>query len=222
REEIRVMVRYPIDERNAASLIDDVLIRTPGGAEVPFAEIAEIEFVDGVNQIYREDENRAVTIWASLDFKIIQPLKVAETMKDTVFKNVQAKYPQVNIEEAGSLKHEREDAAGFWRDMGFILLMIFILLALALKSYGQPLVIMLVIPFGVIGAVLGHFILGMDMSQLSLFGIFAAVGVVVNDSLVFVDHVNKSRQTGMHLHDAVLYAGQRRFRAIVLTSLTTF
>lgn len=222
REEIRVMVRYPIDERNAASMIDDVLIRTPGGAEVPFAEIAEIEFVDGVNQIYREDGNRAVTIWASLDFKIIQPLKVAEAMKDTVFKNVQAKYPQVNIEEAGSLKHEREDAAGFWRDMGLILLMIFILLALALKSYGQPLVIMLVIPFGVIGAVLGHFILGMDMSQLSLFGIFAAVGVVVNDSLVFVDHVNKSRQTGMHLHDAVLYAGQRRFRAIVLTSLTTF
>ena len=222
REEIRVMVRYPLEERNAAGLIDEVLIRTPGGSDVLLGEIAEIEFAEGVNRIYREDGNRAITIWGSLDFTLIQPLKVAEILQQGVFKQIESQFPQVNIEEAGSLKHEREDAAEFVRDMVSIVLMIFILLALALRSYGQPLMILVVIPFGVVGAVFGHMILGMDMSQLSLFGIFAAVGVAVNDSLVFVDHVNKSRDHGIALHDAVLYAGKRRFRAIVLTSLTTF
>lgn len=222
RDEIRVMVRYPVEERNTAVLIDDVLIHTPAGNDVPLSEIANIEFADGVNQIYREDGNRAVTIWASLDAEKAKALEVAETMKKSVFENVESKYPEVNIEEAGKLKHEREDAADFWRNLLLIVLMIYILLALALRSYGQPIVVMLVIPFGVTGAILGHFILGMDISQLSLFGIFAAIGVVVNDSLVFVDHVNKSRKMGVGLLEAVIFAGQRRFRAIVLTSLTTF
>ncbi len=222
RQEIRVMVRYPLEERNAASLIDDVLIKTPGGSEVPLSEVADIEFVDGVNLIYREDGNRAITIWASLDFDVIQPLKVAENLKENTFAALQQQYPDVRIHEAGSLKHEREDKDQFIKDLITVFLLIYILLALALRSYFQPLVILSVVPFGIIGAILGHFILGMNMSQLSLFGIFAAVGVVVNDSLVFVDHVNKSRAAGMPLTDAVLYAGQRRFRAIVLTSLTTF
>lgn len=222
RQEIRVMVRYPRSERNTLDSVHNVLIRTPAGAEVPLSEIADVEFVESSNQIYREDGNRAITIWGSVDIDETQPLKVANHLRETVFPQLRAQYPRVTIEEAGKLKDERADVTSQIINILVILLPIYVLLALPLKSYTQPLMIMSVIPFGVIGAILGHLILRMDMSMMSVFGIFAVVGVVVNDSLVMVDYVNHARAEGQSLHQAVLNAGQKRFRAILLTSLTTF
>jgi len=222
REEIRVVVRYPEAYRDAISHVDSVLIETPSGARVPLAEIADITFVDSVNQIYREDGNRAITVWASVDFDVTKPFTVADDLKKELFGRLNTKYNRVEIEEAGSLKDDRENISNQIINIAKILIPIYILLALPLRSYTQPLMIMSVIPFGIVGAVYGHLLLGLDLSAMSIFGIFAVVGVVVNDSLVMVDYVNTARQQGTSLFDAVLQAGPRRFRAIILTSLTTF
>lgn len=221
-EEIRVMVRYPESERNVLESVNDLLITTPTGSKVPLVEVADIVLMPGVNQIYREDGSRTITIWASLEFDKIQPLKVADTLAETVFPEIEKNYPRVSIEEAGSLKEERENLVNQLRNLVMILLPIYILLALPLRSYTQPLMIMSVIPFGVVGAIWGHLIMGYDLSGLSIFGIFAAIGVVVNDSLVMVDYVNKARARNETLVNAVMQGGVRRFRAIILTSLTTF
>jgi multidrug efflux pump subunit AcrB len=221
-EEIRVMVRYPEQERDSLGTISDLLITTPDGSKVPLMEVADITLVDGTNEIYREDGNRTITIWASLDYEVTQPLAVADALKETTFPEIRRKYPRVNVEEAGSLKEERENLFEQIRNLALILLPIYVLLALPLRSYTQPLMIMSVIPFGVIGAIWGHIVLRLDLSTLSIFGIFAAIGVVVNDSLVMVDYVNKARQRGESLIDAVIHGGHKRFRAIILTSLTTF
>jgi len=222
REEIRVMVRYPKDERNALASINNVLIRTPSGAEVPLSEVASIEFAEGINQIYREDGNRAITIWGAVDLEQAEPFKIADEMHKSVFPDIKARYPSIVIEESGQLKNQRETADSQILSMLIIFLPIYVLLALALKSYAQPVMIMSVIPFGVLGAVFGHLLLGLDLSMMSIFGITAVIGVVVNDSLVMVDYVNRARERGETLINAVLHAGQRRFRAIILTSITTF
>lgn len=221
-EEIRVMVRYPESERNVLGAVNEVLIQTPAGARVPLQEVADIELVDGINQIYREDGKRTITVWANLDFTKVQPLKVAEILQDGVFADIERDYRDVEIEESGSLQDERETFNSFFINIGMILMMIYVLLALPLRSYSQPLMIMSVIPFGIVGAIWGHMIMGYDFSSLSLFGIFAAIGVVVNDSLVMVDYVNGARERGETLKNAVLQGGRRRFRAVILTSLTTF
>ncbi|WP_188149557.1 efflux RND transporter permease subunit [Teredinibacter waterburyi] len=222
RQEIRVMVRYPKSERDALSSIDNILIRTASGAEVLLSEVADLEFAEGVNQIYREEGSRAVTVWGSVDSEQAEAFKVANAMSDTVFPKVKKLYPSVVIEESGSLKDERENTRTQLIGILLILLPIYVLLALPLKSYTQPLMIMSVIPFGIMGAIHGHLLFGMDLSMPSIFGIFAVVGVVVNDSLVMVDYVNRARERGETIIDAVLHAGQKRFRAIMLTSLTTF
>ncbi|MBU2886931.1 efflux RND transporter permease subunit [Gilvimarinus agarilyticus] len=221
-EEIRVMVRYPEGQRNAIDAVNEVLITTSTGHKVPLQEVADIALVDGVNQIYREDGNRTITVWATLDFEKVQPLAVANNLRKGVFGDIERHYPKVTLEESGSLKDERETVFNFFINIATILMMIYILLALPLRSYIQPLMIMSVIPFGVIGAIWGHMIMGYDFSQLSLFGIFATIGVVVNDSLVLVDYVNNARKGGDTLQEAVVKAGRRRFRAVILTSMTTF
>lgn len=221
-EEIRVMVRYPESERNVLSAVEEVLINTPAGSKVPLREVADIELVDGVNQIYREDGQRAITVWATLDFSKTQPVTVAKELRASVFSDIERQYPKVSIEESGSLKEEMDTFVDFFVNVAIILMMIYVLLALPLRSYSQPLMIMSVIPFGIIGAIWGHMIMGYDFSSLSLFGIFATIGVVVNDSLVLVDFVNGARARGETLHNAVIQAGRRRFRAVILTSLTTF
>lgn len=222
REEIRVMVRYPKGFRDAISHVNEVLIETSTGTRIPLVEIADISFVDSVNQIYREDGNRAITVWASVDFDKTQPFTIANELKKGLFDELKAQYNRVEIEESGQLKDDRENVSNQIINIMKILIPIYILLALPLRSYVQPLMIMSVIPFGIVGAVYGHLIMGLDLSAMSIFGIFAVVGVVVNDSLVMVDYVNKARKSGASLREAVERAGPRRFRAIILTSLTTF
>jgi len=221
-EEVKVMVRYPLEQRSSVGHVDDVMIQAPNGAELPLSELAVITLQDGVTRIRRENGNRTINVWASVDAEQVEPFKVANDIRDNFMPELLRKYPQVKSEVTGSIQEEMDSADNQLRDFVISSMIIFSLLAIPLKSYSQAMMIMVVIPFGVIGAVLGHFILGMDLSALSVMGILAAAGVVVNDSLVMVDYVNNARKRGERLKDAVMHAGSKRFRAIMLTSITTF
>ena len=221
-EEVKVMVRYPLEQRSSVGHVDDVMIQAPNGAELPLSELATITLQEGVTRIRRENGNRTINVWASVDAEQVEPFKVANDIRDNFIPDLLRKYPQVQSEVTGSIQEEMESADSQLRDFVISSMIIFSLLAIPLKSYSQAMMIMVVIPFGIIGAVLGHFILGMDLSALSVMGILAAAGVVVNDSLVMVDYVNNARKRGVRLKDAVMHAGNKRFRAIMLTSITTF
>lgn len=221
-EEIKVMVRYPLEQRSSIGHVDDVMIQTPNGAELPLSELADISLTDGVTLIRREGGNRTINVWASVDSEQVEPFEIAKDIRDNYIPQLLRQYPHVQSELSGTIQEEMDSADDQFRDFMISLMVIFSLLAIPLKSYSQACMIMVVIPFGVIGAVFGHFILGMDLSALSIMGILAASGVVVNDSLVMVDYVNNARKRGERLKDAVIHAGTKRFRAIMLTSLTTF
>ncbi|WP_232299974.1 efflux RND transporter permease subunit [Colwellia sp. MT41] len=221
-EEVKVMVRYPLEQRSSVGHVDDVMIQAPNGAELPLSELAEIILTDGVTRIRRENGNRTINVWASVDAEQVEPFEVTQDVRDNFIPELLRKYPLVKSEVSGRIQEEMDGAAEQLRDMMISFMIIFSLLAIPLKSYSQAIMIMTVIPFGIIGAVFGHMMLGLDLSVLSMFGIAAASGVVVNDSLVMVDFVNKARQRGETLKDAVIHAGTKRFRAIMLTSVTTF
>ena len=221
-EEIKVMIRYPQSERNSISNIQDTRIITPAGAEVSLSEIAIVKLVDGISSIRRENSNRTVNVWAAVNSDEVEPFAIAQEIRDVYLPALLKNYPGVKSNVAGRIQEEMESANEQLRDFAISLMIIFALLAIPLRSYSQPLIIMSVIPFGVVGAMFGHMALGMTMSGLSMFGIIAVAGIVVNDSLVMVDFVNKARAEGVAIKEAVMQAGARRFRAILLTSVTTF
>jgi len=221
-DEIKVMVRYPLEQRSSVGHVGDVMIQAPNGAELPLSELAEISLTDGVTRIRRENGNRTINVWGSVDAEQVEPFEITKDIRDNFIPKLLLQFPLVKSEVSGNIQDEMDSADDQLRDFVISLMVIFSLLAIPLKSYSQAVMIMVVIPFGVIGAVMGHFILGMDLSTLSIMGILAASGVVVNDSLVMVDYVNNARKRGEPLKDAVMHAGTKRFRAIMLTSLTTF
>ncbi|MEM7149163.1 MAG: efflux RND transporter permease subunit, partial [Pseudomonadota bacterium] len=179
-EEIKVMIRYPEDERNSISDIDSVRIITPTGAEVPLSEVANISLVDGVNRIRRENSKRTVNVWAAVNTDQVEPFAIAQQIRDEYLPSLLKNYPGVQSNVAGRIQEEMDSADEQLRDFALSMIIIFALLAIPLRSYSQPLIIMSVIPFGVVGAMFGHMVLGMTMSSLSMFGIIAVAGVVVN------------------------------------------
>ncbi len=221
-EEVRVMVRYPIDERQSVGNLEDMKLRTDDGAMIPFTELADIRFAKGYNTITRIDRERSVRVRARVDKERVEPFEVVQQVRQQHIQPILDNYPTVSFQLEGASQDEAEATNSL--AIGFVLALfaIFALMAIPLKSYSQPLIIMSVIPFGMIGAVIGHWVIGMPISILSLFGIIALAGVVVNDSLVMVDYVNQARRDGVALRQAVQDAGSARFRAIILTSLTTF
>lgn len=221
-EEIRVMVRYPQAQRSSVGHVEDTLIQAPNGAELPLSQLADITMKQGVTRIRRENGNRTINIWGSVDAEQVEPFKVANDIRDNYIPELLRQFPTVKTNVSGRIEEEMRSANEQLKNLVISLMVIFSLLAIPLRSYSQPMMIMTVIPFGIVGAVYGHIIMGMDMSMMSVFGIMAVVGVVVNDSLVMVDYVNNARREGIRLVDAVEYAGTKRFRAIMLTSLTTF
>jgi multidrug efflux pump subunit AcrB len=221
-EEIKVMVRYPLAERRSIGHLEQMRIRTRSGREVPFSSVANIEIGEGVSSIIRIDGERSITISANVNKDKIEPNKVVEDIKENYIPDLLSKYPDVKAQLDGEAKNEGDAVWGLIQGTFFALFAIYALMAIPLKSYSQPLIVMAVIPFGVIGAIFGHFVMGLSLSLLSLFGIVALIGVVVNDSLVMVDYVNQTRASGLSMTEAVIEAGCRRFRPIILTSLTTF
>jgi len=221
KDELRVMVRYPIEERKSVADLENMRIRTPGGDEVPFRSVADIEFGKGYSRISRLDRERTVTVSADIDPQLVEPQEIISSIRTEFIPRLVAKHPGVKYGLEGASEEEQEFL--YKLAVAFIaaLFLIYALIAIPLKSYGQPLIIMSVIPFGLIGAVVGHIIMGMSISMFSMFGLIALAGVVVNDSLIMIDFVNKARARGVPPRQAVVESGTARFRAIILTSVTT-
>ena len=221
KDDVRVMVRYPEEGRRSLGALEEMRIRTADGTEVPFAAVADARLGRGFASIRRSDRRRVVNVRGEIDRSVSTPESVlADLEKD--LPGLLAAYPGVEYEFDGEQREQRKAGAGLVQGFGLALLLIYCLLAIPLKSYAQPLIIMSVIPFGAVGAILGHLIMGWDIVFFSVLGIVALSGVVVNASLVLVHAVNFRRAQGAEFIDAVLEAGIVRFRPIVLTSLTTF
>ncbi len=221
-EEVKVMVRYPRSERSSIGNLERMWIRTPDGRELPFSSVASYETSRGYNSIRRLDGQRTVSVTANADLSRVEPIAIVGQVASGYLPEMLTRYPGVSFELSGSSMNERSSM--FQMGYAFMAGMfgIYALMAIPLKSYLQPLIIMSVIPFGIIGAVVGHMLLGMAISSLSMIGIIALAGVVVNDSLIMVDFVNKAVARGADEARAAVEAGKARFRAILLTSLTTF
>jgi multidrug efflux pump subunit AcrB len=220
-DELKVMVRYPIEERRSVADLENMMIRTPAGDEVPFHSVAELSFGQSYSNITRLNRIRTITVSADIDPLIVEPGGVISDLRDTYIPELLEKYPSVSYGLEGSSQEQAELINNMTVAAIAALFLIYALIAIPLHSYLQPLVIMSVIPFGVIGAVIGHLLMGKAISMFSLFGLIALAGVVVNDSLIMIDFVNKAREAGTPLRQAVIDSGTRRFRAIFLTSITT-
>lgn len=221
-DEVRVMVRYPERERVSVGDLEDMIIRTSQGELVPFTSVADFSMEQGYARINRVEGERSVAINADIIESQVEPDDVISDLTDNFFPELFQRYPSVDYRTDGGTAEQNSIIQDLARGMIFALFGIYALLAVPLKSYLQPLIIMGVIPFGIIGAIIGHMIIGMPLNFMSMLGIIALSGVVVNDSIIMVDFINKTQANGVHLIDAVLRAGSARFRAILLTSLTTF
>lgn len=221
KDEIRVMVRYPRSERESLGDLEDMRLRTPTGGEVPFFTVAEASLDRGFNTIRRTDRQRIINVTADVDKAAISPAEVIDDVEKNFLPGLLAQYPGVAFSLEGEARDRRESIGALQEGGTLALLVIFALMAIPLKSYVQPLIIMSVIPFGIVGAVFGHLVMGLEVSLLSMCGMVALSGVVVNDSLVMVDFINRHKEAGMDRMTAVREAGALRFRAILLTSLTT-
>jgi multidrug efflux pump subunit AcrB len=222
RDDIRVMVRYPEEERRSLGDLENMRIRTREGSEVPFAAVADADLGRGYDTIVRKERRRTVSVTADVDLSVANANEILADLDASFLPDLLADYPAMLYTFEGQQREQRETLGGLWRGFAIALLVIFAMLAIPLRSYIQPLVIMSAIPFGLVGALLGHVIMGMDLTILSMFGIVALAGVVVNDSLVLVDYVNRLRAEGRSVLEAAREGGVFRFRAILLTSLTTF
>jgi len=221
REEVRVMVRYPIAARQSIETLEQMMIKVGPRQEVPLWQIANIVPGLSPSTILRIDRQRTLSVTADFDKEQGNLSAVQDELEEFLQQSISS-YPGMSYEMAGEARDQKESSQELKFGMYGLLLVIYILLAIPFKSYSQPLVVMMVIPFGMVGAVIGHWIMGMNLTLLSLMGVLALSGVVVNDSLVLVDYINRKRAEGLTLFDAVYAAGGRRFRPVLLTSLTTF
>lgn len=221
RDEIRVMLRYPEGDRRTLATLDSMRVRTADGTEIPFASAAGIVMEKSFPRIQRVDRNRSVNLRADVD-KSNADLGGIRLRLASFVDGLIAKYPGVTYTFEGEARDERDDARAARIGYAFVLFGLYVLLAIPFRSYIQPIYVMLAIPFGLIGAVIGHHLYGLPLSEMSKFGMIALSGVAVNDSLVLMDYINQRRAEGATVWDAVSGAGAARFRAVLLTSLTTF
>lgn len=221
RDDVRVMVRLPIDERRSLSDLQNILVQTPSGGSVPLAHVATLIPGKSPSQIRRIDRFRTVSVTADVDKEQTNMTVLQADLTEYVQELVN-QYPGVTSKMEGEAREQRESFSSLGVGLMMVFFAIYGLLAIPFKSYIQPIIVMSVIPFSMIGAVIGHWLMGMELTIMSILGMLALVGVVVNDSLVLVDFINKKRMEGGTLMDAVVIAGASRFRPIMLTSLTTF
>ncbi len=218
--EIEVRVKYPREDRKNIQSFEDLIIRTPDGVEVPLLDVVEIRQGDAFTSINRRDGRRVVNVNMNVEPKRAIS-RVIEAINTDVLPQIRAQYPGLTWTYEGSQAEMRESTAALWGGFAIAMFVVYALLAIAFSSYLQPLIVMFAIPFGIVGAVIGHIILGFDLSLISMMGVIALSGVVVNDSLIMIDFANRKR--GEHsAFDAIHMAGLRRFRPIVLTTITTF
>lgn len=221
-EEVRVMVRYPRLTRERFSDLKYTVITTPEGEEVMLGDVVTLSEEPGISYIRREEGYRSVYVYGAIDEEQVEPNEVVASIDQKLLPQLFEEFPDVQTQLGGDI--EEQQAQQDEQIMFFVaaMIMVYILLAVPLKSYGQPLIIMSVIPFSLTGAIWAHYLLGLDLSMMSTFGLIAAAGVVINDSLVMTDYINQKRLEGHSILQAVQEAGCARFRAITLTSITTF
>jgi multidrug efflux pump subunit AcrB len=221
RDDIRVKVRYARDERQQLADLENIRIRTPDGKEVPFFSVADVRYTQGFASIARLDGAKTVSVTAEVDTSRQNADAVLASMGESFIPSLQQKYYGWTYTFDGAQQQSREAIGGLFRSFPIAIFIIFLLIATIFRSYIQPIVIMITIPFGIIGAVLGHLVLGYDLFMFSIFGMVALTGVVVNDAIVMIEAVNHRIAEGMKVLDAIVEGGMRRFRAIMLTSIST-
>ncbi len=222
KHEVRVFVRLAKADRSMLGAINDLWIQLPNGTSVPFPVVGKIEEYSGLSVINRIDRNRVVTVSADFNKASVELGEIISFLNTNTFPNLNQQFPEVRINLGGEAEQQSNTSDTLGLAALIVLVLIYSALAIPLKSYGQPLLIMSVIPFGITGAITGHWLMGMDLSILSIIGILGLTGVVVNDSLVMVDFINHFKAAGHGWREAIMQAGVRRFRAVFLTSITTF
>jgi multidrug efflux pump subunit AcrB len=222
RDDIRVMVRYPEEQRRSLGDIERMRVRLPDGSEVPFPTVATVDEGRGYAVINRTDRRRVVTVTADVEEAQANANEINRDLRVTVMPQLVHDFPGLAYDFEGEQREQSESLGSLLLNFFVAQLAIFALLAIPFRSYSQPLIIMSAIPFGLVGAVFGHLIMGLDLTMLSMFGMVALTGVVVNDSLILVDLVNRMREGGSTVDQAITEAGVRRFRPILLTTATTF
>jgi len=221
RDDVRVKVRYTADERHRLSDLERVRIRTPNGSEVPLMSVADVTYAPGYAAISRVDGMRRVKVSAGVDSNKANAAEIFAELRAGFFPELMHQYPGLKVAQQGEQKKMREAFQPLMVGYPLALLGIFIVIATIFRSYAQPFVIMLTVPFGIIGAILGHLFMGYDLSMISMFGMVALTGVVVNDAIVLIERINENLAEGMPFFDAIIAGGTRRFRAIFLTTFST-
>ncbi len=221
-ETVDVHVRYPLEARQNLNALREMYIKTPDGGEMPFNMVAEMEYVPTLNSPERINGQNIIKVQARMNKNIVSPYEAYKYLDDGIFIDMESEYPGFAVIPDG----EVEEQEIFFSEIGFflslVLLAIYALLAIGLRSYIEPLIILTAVPFGFVGALIGHLIIDMPVSLYSFLGLFAAAGVVINDNLVLVDCIKNLKKEGMSYTEAIAEGGRMRFRAIILTSLTTF
>jgi multidrug efflux pump subunit AcrB len=221
RDDLKVLVRYADRDRRSLSGIEEMRLRTHDGREIPIEEVVDVHHGRAYSIINRVDRKRTITVISDIDEAIANASNIVADLKTNFLPELLKRYPGITYDLEGQEKRTRESLDSL--KSGYLLAMmgIFLLLASQFRSYIQPIIIMTAIPFGLIGAILGHLVMGMQFTLISIFGIVALSGIVVNDSLILIDFINRAVRSGAEINTAVVESGKARFRPVFLTSLTT-
>ncbi|MEW6663986.1 MAG: efflux RND transporter permease subunit [Thermodesulfobacteriota bacterium] len=221
RDDVKVMVRYEDRDRRSLAGIEEMRIRTPQGREVPIEEVADIQHGRAYSTINRVDRRRTITVVAAIDEARANASRIVSDLKVNFLPGLAQRYPGLRYDLEGQEKRTQESLDSLKTGFILALMAIFVILASQFRSYVQPIIIMTAIPFALIGAILGHMAMGIEITIVSLFGIVALAGIVVNDALVLIDFINRRIRDGSDVESAVLASGRLRFRAVMLTTITT-
>ncbi len=222
RDEVRVYVRLPAEERRSEHGFEELIVRSPLGAELPISAVADIRRGESYTEIRRIDGRRSVEVSAAVDEAVGNSGQIMTRLQQEVLPRLRSQYPGLGWEVGGEQKEFAESMRSLFIGMGIAILAMYALLAIAFHSYAQPLAVLFAIPFGIVGAVVGHLIMGYQLSLMSMMGIIALAGVAINDSLVYVDAINRMRELGAHPTRVAIDAGAIRARPIILTAVTSF
>ncbi|UCF83087.1 MAG: efflux RND transporter permease subunit [Desulfobacteraceae bacterium] len=221
RDDVKVMIRYSESERRTLGTIEEMRIRNTLGTEVPFGEVAEVVYGRGYSVINRVNRQRQITVMSDLDENVANAERILGELGNAFLPELITRYPSVKYSFEGQRQRSNESVGSLFRGFVIAILAIYLLLATQFRSYIQPVIIMAALPFGMVGSVLGHLIMGLPITLLSLLGVVALSGIVVNDSILLLDFINRSLRKGTPIRLAVEESGKSRFRAVILTSLTT-
>lgn len=221
RHEVKLMVRYPREDRRSLAEFDQIRIRGEDGAERPLTEVADVDVGRSYSEINRVNQLRSITVTADLDEAKANARAIVAALQSEFMPELLSRYPEVSVRWEGQQEQTKESLESLMIGLSIALLAMFALLTFEFNSYFQPLLIMAIIPFGIVGAVFGHAVMGLPLTLFSMFGLVTLTGVVVNDSIVLIDFINHRVREGMPLEQALVESGRRRLRPIVLTSMTT-